>query len=101
MAALSETDILTLRRIDAEEPVGNNYIIRLELLGLVKDEASGPRLTISGRRALRDYKAPPVVLPPEREPRDRTTERRSGPFPSRFERTPATRPDKMAAISIG
>ena len=71
MAALSETDILTLRRIDAEEPVGNNYIIRLELLGLVKDEASGPRLTISGRRALRDYNAPPVVLPPEREPRDR------------------------------
>ena len=61
MAVLTQTDIEMMRRIDTEQSVPSNYIVRLELLGVVRDEPSGLRLTIEGRRMLRTYKAPDVA----------------------------------------
>jgi len=71
MRKITETDISILRRIEDEQPIPPNYLIRLELLGLARDEASGPRLTIEGRRALRDFKPPPRFAEPESEPESR------------------------------
>jgi hypothetical protein len=65
MPTLTEADIAVMRAIEEEAPTANKHMLRLELMGLVRDEATGARLTVAGRRALRAYRPPRRAAAPE------------------------------------
>jgi len=57
---LSHADMFMLRAIESgTPPTSSNHLVRLEMKGLVRDDARGLRLTQQGRRAL---EVPPASL---------------------------------------
>lgn len=89
MPTLTEADIAVMRAIEDEAPTANKHMLRLELMGLVRDEATGARLTVAGRRALQAYRPPRRAVAPEaaslaevaapQEPGEESGTRRSRP----------------------
>lgn len=68
---LTQVDLEALRAIHTNSgPFKPNHVVRLELLGLVRDGPSGPSLTPDGRRALT---RPPTVFAVD-TPRERSAE---------------------------
>ena len=65
MPTLTEADIAVLRAIEDEAPTANKHMLRLELMGLIRDEATGARLTVAGRRALQAYHPPRRAASPD------------------------------------
>lgn len=81
-SSLLPADDLALKAIDSGEPVKSYHIVRLEMMGLVRDTASGPALTDAGRRALRRAQAKPASasesLQPSEVERDALGRRKGG-----------------------
>lgn len=65
MPTLTEADIAVMRAIEDEAPTANKHMLRPDLMGLVRDEAAGARLTVAGRRALQAYRPPRRAAAPE------------------------------------
>jgi hypothetical protein len=58
---ITSADFAALRDIESAVPVKPNHVVRLELMGLVRDRASGIELTPAGRRALKSFPNSPAL----------------------------------------